>query len=97
MKHVVQVRLQADADQLDVLARTLIACNETANLVSKVAHRNRAYRSRDLRAITYAQARQHAGLGAQVAQSCIKSPTPTEVCGRICATAATAQPELCAG
>jgi IS605 OrfB family transposase len=72
MKQVVQVRLEADAAQLDVLARTLIACKETANLVSKVAHCNRVYRSRDLRAITYAQARQHAGLGAQVAQSCIR-------------------------
>ena len=30
------------------------------------------YRSRDLRAITYAQARQHAGLGSEVAQSCIR-------------------------
>jgi putative transposase len=72
MKQVVQVRLEASAAQLDVLARTLIACNDTANVVSKVAHRNRVYRSRDLRAITYAQARQHAGLGAQVAQSCIR-------------------------
>jgi len=72
MKQVVQVRLEANAAQLDVLARTLIACNETANLVSKVAHRNGVYRSRDLRAITYAQARRHAGLGSQVAQSCIR-------------------------
>jgi len=30
------------------------------------------YRSRDLRAIAYAQAREHAGLGSQVAQSCIR-------------------------
>jgi putative transposase len=30
------------------------------------------FRSRDLRAITYARARQHADLGAQVAQSCIR-------------------------
>lgn len=72
MKQVVQVRLQADAAQLDVLARTLIACNETANLVSAVAHTQGVFRSRDLRAITYAQARQHGGLGAQVAQSCIR-------------------------
>jgi hypothetical protein len=34
MKQVVQVRLEANAAQLDVLARTLIACNETANRVS---------------------------------------------------------------
>lgn len=72
MKQVVQVRLEANAAQLDVLARTLIACNETASLVSKVAHSHRVYRSRDLRAITYALARQHAGLGSQVAQSCIR-------------------------
>ena len=72
MKQVVQVRLQADTSQLDVLARTLIACNATANLVSDVAHTQRVFRSRDLRAITYAQARQHAGLGSQVAQSCIR-------------------------
>lgn len=72
MKQVVQVRLEANAAQLDVLARTLTTCNETANLVSTVAHSNRVYRSRDLRAITYAQARQHDGLGAQVAQSCIR-------------------------
>ncbi len=72
MKRVVQVRLEASAAQLDVLARTLIACNQTANLVSQVAHSNRVYRSRDLRAISYAQARQHAGLGSQVAQSCIR-------------------------
>jgi putative transposase len=72
VKQVVQVRLEADAAELDVLTRTLLACNETANLVSKVAHRNRVYRSRDLRAITYAQARAHAGLGAQVAQACIR-------------------------
>src|SRR5271156_3119749 len=72
MKRVVQVRLEATATELDVLARTLIACNQTANLVSKVAHSHRVYRSRDLRAISYAQARQHAGLGSQVAQSCIR-------------------------
>jgi putative transposase len=72
MKQVVQVRLEADAAQLDVLARTLIACNETANLVSTIAHSQKVSRGRDLRAITYAQARQHAGLGAQVAQSCIR-------------------------
>jgi putative transposase len=72
VKQVVQVRLESNAAQLDVLARTLIACNETANLVSAVAHAQGVYRSRDLRAITYAQARQHAGLGAQVAQSCIR-------------------------
>jgi len=72
VKQVVQVRLEADAAELDVLARTLIACNETANLVSAVAHAQGVYRSRELRAITYAQARQHAGLGAQVAQACIR-------------------------
>ena len=72
MKQVVQVRLEADPAQLEVLAATLIACNETANLVSTVAHTQGVYRSRDLRAITYAQARQQAGLGAQVAQSCIR-------------------------
>jgi IS605 OrfB family transposase len=72
VKQVVRVRLEADAAGLDVLARTLIACNETANLVSKVAHTEGVYRSRDLRSITYAQARQHAGLGSQVAQSCIR-------------------------
>ncbi|MGV0810325.1 transposase [Mycolicibacterium boenickei] len=72
MKQVVQVRLEADAAQLDVLARTLTACNQTANLVSTIAHRERVFRGRDLRAITYAQARTHAGLGAQVAQSCIR-------------------------
>jgi IS605 OrfB family transposase len=69
---VVQVRLEANTAQLDVLARTLIACNATANLVSEVAHSQKVHRSRDLRAITYAQARQHAGLGSQVAQSCIR-------------------------
>ncbi|UNB50883.1 transposase [Mycolicibacterium sp. YH-1] len=72
MKQVVQVRLEADAAQLDVLARTLAACNDTANLLSTIAHRERVFRGRDLRAITYAQAREHAGLGAQVAQSCIR-------------------------
>ncbi|CAN3131923.1 RNA-guided endonuclease InsQ/TnpB family protein [Mycobacterium sp. smrl_JER01] len=72
MKQVVQVRLEADAAQLDALARTLMACNQTANLVSAIAHREGVFRGRDLRAITYAQARQHAGLGAQVAQSCIR-------------------------
>ncbi|MUL84387.1 MULTISPECIES: RNA-guided endonuclease TnpB family protein [unclassified Mycolicibacterium] len=72
MKLVVQLRLEADAAQLDVLARTLIACNETANLVSTIAHRQAVFRRRDLRAITYALARQHAGLGAQVAQPCIR-------------------------
>lgn len=72
MKQVVQVRLEADAAQLDALARTLTACNETANLVSAIAHRERVFRGRDLRAITYVQARAHAGLGAQVAQSCIR-------------------------
>ena len=72
MKQVVQVRLEADAAQLDALVRTLTACNDTANLVSKVAHTEKVFRGRDLRAITYAQARAHAGLGAQVAQSCIR-------------------------
>lgn len=72
MRQVVQVRLEADAAQLDALARTLVACNDTANLVSTIAHRERVFRGRDLRAITYAQARTHAELGAQVAQSCIR-------------------------
>lgn len=72
MKQVVQVRLEADTAGLDALARTLIACNQTANLVSAIAHTERVFRGRDLRAITYAQAREHAGLGAQVAQSCIR-------------------------
>lgn len=72
MKQVVQVRLEADAAQLDALVRTLTACNDTANLVAAIAHREQVFRGRDLRAITYARARQHAGLGAQVAQSCIR-------------------------
>jgi hypothetical protein len=72
MRQVVQVRLETDAAQLDLLARTLIACNETANLVSMIAHREKVFRGRDLRAITYAQARRRAGLGAQAAQSCIR-------------------------
>lgn len=72
MKLAVQVRLEADAAQLDVLARTLIACNETANHVSTIAHRQAVFRRRDLRAITYAMARQRAGLGAQAAQLCIR-------------------------
>jgi IS605 OrfB family transposase len=72
MKQVVQVRLEADAAQLDVLVRTLSACNQTANLVSQIAHTRGVYRGRDLRAISYAQARQHAGLGAQIAQACIR-------------------------
>ncbi|MCW4355962.1 transposase, partial [Hoyosella sp. YIM 151337] len=67
-----QVRLEADATQLDALCRTLVACNETATLVAKIAHEQRVFRKRDLRAITYAQARAHRGLGAQVAQSCIR-------------------------
>lgn len=72
MKQVVQVRLEADTAQLDVLVRTLIACNKTADLVSEIAHTQKVYRSRDLRAISYAQAREHADLGSQVAQSCIR-------------------------
>ena len=64
MKQVVQVRLEADAAQLDALARTLIACNDTANLVATIAHTKKVFRGRDLRAISYAQARQHAGLGS---------------------------------
>lgn len=72
MKQVVQVRLETDSAQLDSLTRTLVACNETANLVSEIAHTEAVFRSRDLRGITYARARQHAGLGAQVAQSCIR-------------------------
>jgi len=72
VKQVVQVRLEADAAQLDALVRTLAACNATANLVSELAHTEKVFRGRDLRAITYAQARAHAGLGAQLAQSCIR-------------------------
>ena len=72
VKQVVQVRLEANASQLDTLARTLTACNQTANLISQIARTDGVYRSRDLRVISYAQARQHAGLGAQVAQSCIR-------------------------
>lgn len=52
-----QVRLEADTAELDALARTLIACNQTANLVSAIAHAERVFRGRDLRAISYAQAR----------------------------------------
>ena len=72
VKQIVQVRLDADSAQLDALCRTLTACNETATLVAKIAHEQRVYRSRDLRAITYAQARSYRGLGSQVAQSCIR-------------------------
>ncbi|MCE5288365.1 MAG: RNA-guided endonuclease TnpB family protein [Nocardiaceae bacterium] len=72
MKQIVQVRLETDASQLDALRRTLTACNETATLIARIAHDKRVFRSRDLRAITYAQARSHRGLGAPVAQSCIR-------------------------
>ncbi|WP_454791390.1 hypothetical protein [Mycolicibacterium lutetiense] len=72
MKQVVQVRLEADAVQLGALVLTLAACNDTANLVSQIAHAQNVFRGRDLRAISYARARSHAGLGAQVAQSCIR-------------------------
>lgn len=72
VKQVVQVRLEANSAQLDALTRTLIACNQTADLVSQIAHTQKVYRGRDLRAISYAQARQHADLGSQVAQSCIR-------------------------
>lgn len=51
MKQVVQVRLEADAAQLDALVRTMAACNDTANLVSRVAHDGKVFRGRDLRAI----------------------------------------------
>lgn len=64
---VVQVKLQTTAAQLDLLSRTLAACNDTANMVSGVAHTNATYRPRDLRAISYAKAREHRGLGAQAA------------------------------
>lgn len=78
VKQVVQVRLEADAAQLDVLARTLTACNGTANLVSSIAHRERVFRGRDLRAITYAQARAHAGLAPRWPSHVFaRSPTPT--------------------
>ncbi len=72
MIKVVRVKLLTDAEQFSVLSETLAACNDTANLVSRVAHEHREFRERDLRAITYAQARAHAGLGAQVTQSCIR-------------------------
>lgn len=72
VKQVVRVKLLPEGPQLDALMRTLAACNDTATLVAWIAHENRAFRKRDLRAISYATAREHAGLGAQVAQSCIR-------------------------
>lgn len=69
---VVRVKLLTDTEQFSALSETLAACNNTANLVSCVAHEHRKFRERDLRAITYAQARAHAGLGAQATQSCIR-------------------------
>jgi IS605 OrfB family transposase len=72
MKAVVQIKLLADASQLDTLTRTLWACNETATFISAIAHQHQTFRERDLRAISYAQARQHADLASQAAQSCIR-------------------------
>ncbi|AOW94468.1 transposase [Rhodococcus sp. WMMA185] len=72
VKQVVRVKLLADSQQLDVLVRTLAVCNDTATLVARIAHEKRVFRKRDLRAITYATAREHGGLGAQVAQSVIR-------------------------
>ncbi|WP_232320435.1 transposase [Rhodococcus sp. WMMA185] len=72
MKQVVRVKLLADAQQLDAVLRTLAVCNDTATLVARIAHEKRVFRKRDLRAVTYATARGHGGLGAQVAQSVIR-------------------------
>jgi len=69
---VVQVKLLTNAEQFTALSDTLAACNDTADLVSRVALEQHTYRSRDLRAIAYARARSHAGLGSQAAQSCIR-------------------------
>lgn len=66
------MRLTPTPDQFRALSETLAACNCTANLISAIAHDKRVFRKRDLRAITYAQARQHRGLGSQAAQSCIR-------------------------
>jgi hypothetical protein len=45
VRQVVQVRLEANTFQLDVLARTLVACNQTANLIAQVARAEGVYRS----------------------------------------------------
>lgn len=66
-----QVRLFPTPAQEAALADTLRLCNETANLVSRIAWETKTFRNYDLRAHTYGELK-NMGLSAQPAQHVIK-------------------------
>jgi putative transposase len=72
MKLVAQVQLLPTAEQAQVLASTLAACNRAAEWVSTVAWDQRVFRNYDLRGRTYGQVKAEFGLSAQPAQHVIK-------------------------
>ena len=74
MKRVVQVKLLPLPEQAQTLGRTLLACNEAANAVSRVALERGVFRNYDLRKIAYAELRAQ-GFGSQVAQHVIEKVT----------------------
>jgi len=71
VKLVVQVKLLPTAEQAVVLRSTLHACNDAADVVSRVAFATGAFREYALRKPTYAALKAR-GLGAQAAQHVIK-------------------------
>lgn len=71
MKRVVQVKLLPTLEQDQLLASTLLMCNQAATMVARVAHKRRVFRNYDLRKITYADVRDR-GLGSQAAQHVIE-------------------------
>ncbi|MER5790354.1 transposase [Streptomyces sp. NPDC001980] len=72
MKLVVQVRLLPTSVQTAALQATLLACNEAANWVSRVAFEKDVKTNFPLRGHTYRQIKAQWGLGAQAAQHVIK-------------------------
>ncbi|MCX4454085.1 transposase [Streptomyces sp. NBC_01728] len=72
MKLMMQVRLLPTPDQATALEATLLACNEAATWVSKVAFERKEFKNFALRKVTYELAKERWQLGAQAAQHVIK-------------------------
>ncbi|WP_323139357.1 hypothetical protein [Streptomyces sp. NBC_01549] len=72
VKLMMQVRLLPTPDQATALEATLLACNEAATWVSKVAFERKEFKNFALRKVTYELAKERWQLGAQAAQHVIK-------------------------
>jgi hypothetical protein len=69
VKLMMQVRLLPTPDQATALEATLLACNEAATWVSKVAFERKEFKNFALRKVTYELAKERWQLGAQASTS----------------------------